>query len=288
MKVGIHIFATDETITVAELASEVEARGFESIWLPEHTHIPTSRQSEWYRGRDLPREYARTVDPYVALATAIATTTKLKLGTGISLVAQHDPIVLAKTIATLDYLSGGRVMFGVGLGWNIEEMVDHGVNPKMRRSTVREKVMSMQGLWSNDTFGYDGKYVQFSESWLWPKPIQPGGPPVIMGGRGGELAYKHIAEFCHGWLPDINMFKRDRLPEMIKELGEACAAIGRNPSEVPVSATGVTADPEVITWLNSIGIERGLFLVPSGGADVVLPLLDKIKEANDQAEGVTS
>jgi probable F420-dependent oxidoreductase len=277
VKAGVHIFATDETVGVAELAAEVEARGFESLWLPEHTHIPTSRESEWYRGLELPREYARTLDPFVALTCAAAATSTLRLGTGICLVAQRDPIVTAKAAATLDLVSAGRLLFGVGLGWNTEEMRDHGVDPVTRRSRAREVVLAMQGLWSEETFGYQGRFVAFEESWLWPKPVQRPWPPVIVGGRGGARAFRDIAEYADGWMPDVNMLRMSALPGLIDELGGSCRARGRDP--VPVTAVGVRPDPGRLEFLGTLGLDRVIFLLPSAPAAAVFTALDDIGAA---------
>jgi probable F420-dependent oxidoreductase len=274
MKFGVHIFATDESVGIVELAREVEARGFESLWLPEHTHIPTSRESEWYRGRELPREYSRTLDPFVGLTAAAAATTTLRVGTGVCLVAQHDPILTAKSIATLDLLSGGRFSFGVGLGWNLEEMRNHGVDPATRRSRARETVLAMQGLWSADKFGYDGRFVSFEESWLWPKPVQRPWPPVLLGGRGGDRAFRDIAEYADGWMPDINMFRPAAFPALIDQLADACRERGREP--VPISAMGGTPNPERVASLAALGLDRLIFLLPSAPQAEVFAKLDEI------------
>jgi probable F420-dependent oxidoreductase len=274
MKLGAHIFATDESVGVPDLAREIEARGFESLWLPEHTHIPTSRESEWYRGRELPREYSRTLEPFVALAAAAAATTSLRVGTGVCLIAQHDPIVAAKSVATLDLVSRGRLLFGVGLGWNLEEMRDHGVDPATRRSRARETVLAMQGLWTAERFGYDGRFISFEESWLWPKPVQRPWPPVLVGGRGGDRAFRDIAEYGDGWMPDINMFRPAAFPALIEQLADACRARGRAP--VPISAMGATPDPERVGWLASLGLERMIFLLPSAPKAEVFAVLDEI------------
>jgi probable F420-dependent oxidoreductase len=285
VKIGVHIFATDETVGIAELAAEVEARGFESLWLPEHTHIPTSRDSEWYRGQELPREYARTLDPFVALTCAAAATSTLRLGTGICLVAQRDPIVTAKVAATLDLLSGGRFLFGVGLGWNLEEMRDHGVDPATRRSRAREVVLAMQGLWTQPQFGYQGQFITFEESWMWPKPVQRPWPPLIVGGRGGTRAFSDIAEFADGWMPDINMLRMSALPGLIDELGDACQARGRD--LVPVTVVGARPEPQRLEALGALGLDRVIFLLPSAPAGDVFRALDGIDAALN-ATGLTS
>jgi probable F420-dependent oxidoreductase len=281
MKAGVHIFATDETVSVTDLAVEVEQRGFESLWLPEHTHIPTSRESEWYRGRELPREYSRTLDQLVGLTAAACVTTTLKVASGICLVAQHDPINLAKAVATLDHLSAGRFIFGIGLGWNLEEMRDHGIDPKTRRSRVWETVRAMQGLWTEERFEFHGDYVSFEESWLWPKPLQQPGPPVIVGGRGSPRAFRDIAKHADGWMPDINMFRQSAFPALLEELAEACRAHDRPP--VPVTAMGGSPDPERLEKLAELGLDRVIFLLPSESRDGVYAHLDEIERAMEKA-----
>ena len=276
MKFGVHIFVTDETVGVAELATEVEARGFESLWLPEHTHIPTSRESEWYRGQDLPPEYSRTLDPFVALTLAAAATSRLRVGTGVCLLAQHDPIVTAKAAATLDLVSAGRFLFGVGLGWNTEEMRDHGVDPATRRSQAPSSTPSSTPA-SQAITPPPGRSGSFEESWLWPKPVQQPWPPLIVGGRGGARAFRDIAEYADGWMPDINMLKTSALPGLIGELGDACRERGRDP--VPVTAVGARPDPGRLEYLATLALDRVIFVLPSAPAAAVLVALDDISAA---------
>src|SRR5438477_9837076 len=184
MRFGVTIFATDQTISPSEVAREAEARGFRSMYLPEHTHVPTSRRTRPATGdAELPEEYKRTLDPFVALTAAAAVTTTIRLGTGVCLVAQRDPIVTAKEVATLDLLSGGRVTFGIGFGWNHEEMESHGVEPERRRDIAREKTLTIKRLWADDVASFHGEYVHLEPSWSWPKPTQRPGPPVLI--RGG-------------------------------------------------------------------------------------------------------
>jgi probable F420-dependent oxidoreductase len=282
MKFGALMFFTDETIAVDTLARELEDRGFDSLWVPEHTHIPTSRATPYPRG-EMPREYMRVLDPYVALTTAAAATSRLTLATGVCLLAQHDPITLAKTVATLDFISHGRVLLGVGLGWNIEEMRDHGVDPSVRRSIVREKVLAMQGLWTYDEFGFEGKHVQFEPSWSWPKPVQRPRLPVHMGGAGGPLGFKHLAEYADGWLPDMSALTPEQVERSLVEIREACESIGRDPGTVQISMIAATPQATMIEQYAALGADRCVFLLPSAGADEARRALDQFGAAVEQA-----
>ena len=182
MKVGTFYFPTDYGIDIAELAKALEDRGFDSLFVPEHTHIPTSRKSPFPSGGELPKRYSHTHDPFVGLAFAAAATKKLKVGTGICLVPQHEPIVTAKAIASLDALSGGRFVFGIGAGWNVEEMENHGATYKTRFAIMREHVLAMKEIWSKDEASYHGKYVNFDPIWSWPKPHRKSDPPIAANG----------------------------------------------------------------------------------------------------------
>lgn len=266
------MFATDVSMTVSDLAIEAENRGLCSLYIPEHTHIPTSRRTPAPTGDiELAEEYRRTVDPFVALAAAAVVTSKIRLGTGICLVAQHEPIVTAKAIATLDQLSGGRFDFGIGFGWNHEEMENHGIDVPSRRVRVREHVLAMQALWANDTASFDGEFVQFEELWSWPKPIRPGGPPVLLGGSPGPKLFAHLAEYCDAWLPIGGAGVKGALPD----LQRACEAVGRDPAEIRLVPFGTVPSREKIDYYASIGIEEIVLRVPTGPADAVLPVLDE-------------
>jgi probable F420-dependent oxidoreductase len=271
MKFGVHIFAADETAGIAELAAE----GFEPFWLPEHTHIPISQESEWYR-QELLREYSRTLDPFVALTWAAAATSALRAGTGVCLLAQHDPIVTAKA-AAIDLISEGRLLFGVGLGWPAEEMRDHGVDPATRHSQAREVVLAMQGLWPQEQFGYHGRFASSEKSWLWPTPVQQSWPPLNAGGRGAASAFRDVPEFADAWMPDINMLRLSALPGLIAELSDACRERGRDP--VPVTAVSTRADPERLEFLASLGLDWLIFLLPSAPNAAVFTALDDICRA---------
>ncbi|MER3452197.1 MAG: LLM class F420-dependent oxidoreductase, partial [Acidimicrobiia bacterium] len=249
---------------VAELARELEARGYWSLYIPEHTHIPISRRTPPPTGDpELPEEYRRTLDPFVALASAASVTSRLRLGTGVCLVAQHDPIVLAKTTATLDLVSGGRFVFGIGFGWNEEEAADHGVPFRRRRAVAREKVLAIQRLWEDEVASFAGEHVRFEPSWSWPKPVQRPRPPVMIGGTGGPALFAHIAEYADGWMPIGGGGVRAALPA----LHRAAEAVGRDPSTLEVVPFGVVPEEGKLEHYASLGIREVAIRVPSAGRD---------------------
>jgi probable F420-dependent oxidoreductase len=273
MQFGIVMFPTDQAIQPMELAREVEARGFESLWFPEHSHIPVSRRTPWGGRKDappLPEYYARTHDQFVALAAAAAVTTTLRLGTGVTLVAQRDPIWLAKQVASLDMISNGRVLFGIGYGWNKEELADHGVAYRERRALLREHVLSMKELWTKDVASFDGELVRFEPSWSWPKPVQKPHPPIILGGAAGPRTIANIVEFCDGWMPIAG--RHDTFAR-IDDLQRTAAEAGRGPIELSVS--GPKPDPAAIEPYAKAGFSRIVLSIPPRGADDALPRLDR-------------
>jgi probable F420-dependent oxidoreductase len=271
MRVGVTVFATDLSMDPAALAREAEARGFHSLYLPEHTHIPTSRRTPPPTGEaELPDEYRRTLDPFVALTAAAAATTQLRVGTGVCLVAQRDPLVTAKAAATLDHLSGGRFVFGVGFGWNREEMADHGVDPATRRARAREHVLAMRRLWEDDAASYAGEFVAFEPSWSWPKPVQRPGPPVLIGGAAGPTLFRHVAEYADGWMPIGGAGLARALPELRAAVEEA----GRDPADLEVVPFGSLPDPGKLEYFASLGVTEVVLRLPSAGADDVLAVLD--------------
>ncbi len=272
MPLGVMMFPTDRTIEPVELARAVEERGFDSLWFPEHTHIPMSRKTPYPAGEPLPEEYFRTHDPFVALAMAAAVTTTLKVGTGICLVAQHDPIVLAKEVASLDRLSGGRFLFGIGYGWNVDEMEDHGVDPKTRRALVREKVLAMRELWSKEEASFEGEHVRIPPTWLWPKPTQQPGPPVLIGGAAGPTLFRHVVDYADGWMPIGGRGLTEKLPELRKLAEES----GRDPDTVRVSVFGARPDPGILGHYAELGVDRTILFLPPASRDKVLPVLDKL------------
>jgi len=269
------MFATDVSMPVPELARAAEERGLHSLFIPEHTHIPTSRQTPPPTGdTELPEEYRRTVDPLVALAGAATVTERIRLGTGICVVAQREPIVTAKAVATLDLLSGGRVDFGIGFGWNHDEMQNHGVDVGRRRDLVREHVLAMQALWTDDVASFEGEFVHLTPSWSWPKPVQPGGPPVLVGGAPGPKLFAHVAEYADGWIPIGGAGIRAALPD----LPLACERTGRDPAALRIVPFGTIPDPAKLEYYASLGIDEIVLRVPTAPADAVLPVLDDYAE----------
>jgi probable F420-dependent oxidoreductase len=256
----------------AELAREAEARGFASLYLPEHTHIPVSRRTPPPTGEaELAEEYRRTLDPWVALGAAAAATTRLRLGSGIALVAQHDPITLAKTIATLDHVSRGRAVVGVGFGWNREEMANHRVDYARRRDHVREVVLAMQALWSHEVASFEGEFVRFEASWQWPKPVQKPHPRILVGGAAGPRLFAHVAEWADGWIPIGGAGVREALPA----LRTAFAARGRDPKDLRLVPMGILPSREKLDYYERIGVTEAVLRLPSAPRDAVLPVLDE-------------
>lgn len=276
MDYGLMIFPTDQTIGAIELGREAEDRGFASLWFPEHSHIPTARTSPW-GGREgappLPDFYWRSYDQFVALAAVAATTTNLMIGTGITLVAQRDPIWLAKEVASLDAISNGRFLFGVGYGWNKEELAHHGVKYTERRDRLRECVLAMKQLWTEEEASFSGTHINFESSWAWPKPTQTPHPPVILGGAAGPKTAAHIAEFCDGWMPIGGRHGIDAGWDAIRDAAES---IGRDPGTIEVGVFGAPTDPAELEALESKGVKRAIFGLPQGPRDEVLAALEKL------------
>ncbi len=269
---AVSMFPADFAIQPVDLAIAAEERGFESIFFPEHTHIPTSRKTPWPGGRELPKEYWHTHDPFVALGAAAAATRKLKLGTGVCLVIERDPIVLAKEVASLDLISNGRVIFGIGGGWNVEEMENHGALYKRRWKLVREKVLAIRAIWTNEAAEFHGEFVKFDPIWSYPKPVQKGGPPVILGSQSKRV-FERVVEYCDGWMP-INFPAYD-FAAGLNALREAAARAGRRPESISLSIFGVGPREEDARKFIDLGFGRIVFALPPAGRDVVLPLLDK-------------
>jgi probable F420-dependent oxidoreductase len=271
MKYGVFQFSTDYSMRIDELARAVEARQLESLFVPEHTHIPASRRSAWPGGGDLPREYWHTLDPFVSLAAAAAVTERLMLGTGICLVIERDPIALAKEVASLDHFSRGRVLFGIGGGWNAEEMAHHGTDFGQRWKVLRERIAAMKAIWTMDEAEYHGEHVNFDRLWSYPKPVQKPHPPILMGGAGPHARQRAI-DFEGGWMPIAG---RDASDEDIADLRARAEKAGRDPASVSVTLFGARPDEAKLAAWRALGVERVLFALPPAGRDAVLPLLDR-------------
>jgi probable F420-dependent oxidoreductase len=271
MDFGVVMFPTDYAIAPDELARALEERGFESLWVPEHTHIPASRRSPWPGGGDLPREYWSSYDPFVALMAAGAATRRLRLGTGICLVVERDPITTAKEVATLDRLTGGRVLFGIGGGWNAEEMEHHGTAFKTRWRLLRERVLAMKEIWTKEEAEFHGAFVNFDKLWAHPKPVQKPHPPVIVGGDGAGTLDR-VVEYGDGWMPILrpNQNPVEKIPALRERLQKA----GRDPRSVPVSIFFAPAKKPALDALAAAGVQRAIFGLPSEPRDKVLPRLD--------------
>ncbi|TQJ74702.1 LLM class F420-dependent oxidoreductase [Streptomyces sp. SLBN-31] len=279
MRIAVTIFLTDETIAPVRLARELERRGFAGLYLPEHTHIPVERATPYPAGGDLPPEYGRTLDPFVALGQAAAVTERLGLGTGITLVAQHDPIALAKQIATLDHLSDGRFTLGLGFGWNVEEAADHGVQWRTRRELVRDRMALMRALWADEPTAYEGEFGSVRASSAYPKPVRkPRGPVVgprtLVGGAAGPKLFSHICEYADGWMP----IGGRGLTESLPVLRAAWADAGRDPAALQIVPYAVFPRPGKLAHYADLGIEEVVVQLPPAGETEVLRALDGYAE----------
>jgi probable F420-dependent oxidoreductase len=272
MHYGVLIFPTEYAIRIDELARAAEERGFESLFVTEHTHIPASRRTPFPGGGELPKEYSHTLDPFVALTAAAAATRTLKVGTGICLIIEHDPIMTAKSVATLDLLSNGRFLFGIGGGWNAEEMENHGTAFKTRFRLLRERVLAMQAIWTRDAAEFHGEFVNFDPIWSWPKPVQKPHPPILLGGESSHTLQR-VVDFCDGWFP------RGRAAEAIlpglADLKARAARAGRDMKTISVSVFGAKADEATLATYAGAGITRAILRLPSEPREVILPLLDR-------------
>jgi probable F420-dependent oxidoreductase len=271
---GLAIFPTEAAQDPAQLARMAEERGFESLLFPEHTHIPASRETPYPGGGELPPEYSRCYDPFVALAAAATATERIRIGTGICLVIERDPIITAKEVATLDRLSGGRFLFGVGAGWNVEEMANHGTDPGRRFGIMRERIEAMKAIWSQEEASYRGRYVEFERIWSWPKPVQSPHPPILVGGNGPKVIDRVLA-FGDEWMP--NRIKDDEMVAWIEELQRRAQETGRE--RIPVTVGMMMRDPARIERLERAGVHRGIFWLPPSGPDEIEQALDRYAEA---------
>jgi probable F420-dependent oxidoreductase len=269
MRLGATTFITDISMDPVDLARELEDRGFDSLFIAEHTHMPVTRPEAGER--DLPEMYRRSYDPIVALTAAVVVTRHLLVGTAVCLVAQRDPILLAKEIACIDRLSAGRFVLGAGFGWHSREMEHHGIDPRDRWILVQEHIEAMRALWRHEEASYTGTKVRFDPSWCWPKPVNPAGPPVFLGGAGGPRMVRHVISYADGWLPNHSGPDVDA---SLKALREEAERQGRDPATIRFMVPG-PADAEFLETQAEQGCERVLLPVPSAPRDVVLPFLDR-------------
>ena len=282
MQYAIFIFPTDEAIPIDRLAALAEDRGFEALFVPEHPAIPYDRRTPYPPGEPLPREYWRCPDPFVTLAFAAKATTRLKLGTGICLVSEHEPITLAKQIATLDHLSGGRFLFGIGAGWLREEAELFGIDFERRWAITADRIRAMRALWREERAEYHGKHVDFEPLAVFPKPAQQAGPPVLLG-AGSRWARQRVAEWADGWMP--NFITPARMARGMEEIRAHCQERGRDPSTVSFTAFGVPPDAETLRAYAALGTDRVIVMLPPKPEADILPLLDRITATRKEAEG---
>ena len=278
MNFGLFIFPSDTTLQPVAAGRAAEEAGFESLFFPEHSHIPTSRATPWGGVADappLPEWYWRSLDPFVALGAVAATTNRLKLGTGITLVAQRDPIWLAKEVASLDHISGGRVIFGIGYGWNKEELSSHGVAYEQRRAVLRERILMMKSLWTDEVASFRGELLRLEPSWAWPKPVQKPHPPIIMGGAAGPKTIADMVEFCDGWMP---LGTRHDLDGKLTIVRQEVEAAGRDPSDFSITAYGVKGTSETVEHLIEVGVDRIVFNLPQREPAEVLDRIGSLRD----------
>jgi probable F420-dependent oxidoreductase len=274
MRVGVFYFNPDYGIDISELARELEERGFASLYVPEHTHIPTSRRTPFPRGGEIHRteSYAHIHDPFVALSFAAAATKKLLVGTGICLIPEHDAIVTAKCVASLDQLSGGRFIFGIGGGWNVEEMENHGARYETRFKLMRERILAMKALWTQEEASFHGEFVNFDPVWSWPKPTQRPHPPILLGGES-DYTLRRIVDYCDGWIPrPVGDFTPKGAIERLRRMAETK---GRDPKSLIISVFRAPADKATLADYRQAGIDETLLEIPDLSRDEILQLLDR-------------
>jgi probable F420-dependent oxidoreductase len=281
VKFGVGYFPTDEGVDPATLARLIEERPFDSLLVADHTHIPASRETPYPAGTELPREYSRIHDPFVALMAAGAATERIKVGTGVCLVMERDPIVTAKAAASVDRLTGGRFLFGVGAGWNREEMQNHGTDPAQRFAIMRERVEAIKEIWTQDEASYHGDHVDFDRIWCWPKPLSDPHPPVIVGGHGKGVLDRVLA-FGDEWMPN-RIGDDEKISARIARLRQAGEDAGRGP--IPTTLANATTEPDVLELYENAGVHRALFWLAQGDAADAERRLDRIA-AGIEAYGV--
>ena len=276
MRLGVAIFPTETTVDVTMLAREVEDRGFESLFVPEHTHIPL-REATFPTGAPVQEHYKRCLDPFVVLGAVAGSTSRLAIGTGVCLVVERDPIITAKEVATVDLLSGGRFLFGIGGGWNRTEMANHGTDPRTRFALMEERVEAMKVIWTAEEPEYHGRFVDFDPIWVWPKPLRRPHPPILVGGNG-TATLRRVVDYGDEWMPIA--FAADPFAERIVELQRLAEEAGRDP--IPVTASGCRPEARAVERYAAIGVDRCTFWLPSAPRDEVMPVLDRYASLLDQ------
>ncbi len=283
MQFGASMFFTDYSMAPADLAAALEARGFESVWAPEHSHIPLSRKSPWGGGGELPKQYYDVMDPFVSLTAAAMATQRLRLGTGVCLVQQRDAIQTAKLVASLDQISGGRFLFGIGIGWNQDEMENHGVVFESRAKLAREKIEAMKAIWTQPKAEYNGEFIHFGPMMAWPKPVQKPYPPIIVGGAFPQGARRAI-RYGDGWIPLTGRATSGDIAEYLPRFQQMAAEAGRDPATIPLSLFAVPEEVDTLKRYRDLGISRVVVSLASENAGKTLPILDRwaaiIREVN--------
>jgi probable F420-dependent oxidoreductase len=284
MKIGAVMFFTTDSMQPAALGRALEERGFESLWVPEHTHIPLTRKTPPAAGGTLLRAYYDIYDPFIALNTAAAVTTNLKVGTGVCLVTQRDPIVTAKMVSSLDQISNGRFLFGVGNGWNQDEIENHGTVFKTRHKFGRERIEAMKAMWTMDEPEYHGELVNIEKCNQWPKPVQKPHPPIIVGGAFPYAARRAI-NYGNGWIPRADRLARDGVGALIERFRTMAEEAGRDPKSLPITIFRVPDDLTQLRFCQSIDIDRVVFTIPAEKEDKVMPILDRWADVQRQLGG---
>ena len=281
MKFGASMFFTDYSMTAPELAVALEQRGFDIVWAPEHSHIPVSRKTPFIMGGDLPKRYYDVMDPFVTLTAAAIATKTLKIGTGVCLIAQRDPIQTAKLVASIDQVSGGRFVFGVGNGWNQDEMENHGTAFASRHKRARENIEAMKAIWTQSKAEYHGEFVNFDPMMTWPKPVQKPYPPILVGGAFPYSSRRAI-RYGDGWMPQVTTYAKEPLTVLIPRFRQQAAEAGRDPASMDISIGGQQPDLDLIKRYQDLGVNRVSCSLESEKAPSILPILDRWAELIDK------
>jgi probable F420-dependent oxidoreductase len=284
MDFGASMFFTDYSMTAPDLARALEERGFESVWAPEHSHIPASRKTPFILGGELPKKYYDAMDPFVTLTAAAMATKRLRVGTGVCLIAQRDPIQTAKLVASIDQISGGRFLFGIGNGWNQDEIEDHGTAFETRHKLARERIEAMKAIWTQRTAEYHGEFVNFDPMTAWPKPVQKPYPPILVGGAFPYSARRAI-RYGDGWMPQVTTYAKTDLAELVPRFKQMATEAGRDPDSLRISVWDRNPDVDRMKRYQDMGVARAITSIESEKAETVLPVLDQWAEVIRRVNG---